>query len=77
MAILSTVVTSLVARRLSAVGRNVTHLAAVEATPKLRTGFVDYLPGITFKTRVGAVPRNVTPLNRTAVQLNSKNNAKC
>jgi len=48
VAIFAAVVTSFVASRFGAIGRDVTHLAAVEATPILGTSLVDHLPCISF-----------------------------
>jgi hypothetical protein len=62
VAILATVVTSLVAGRLGALGRNVSDLAAVEATAVMRTGLVDGVALVAFQARVGAITGNVTRL---------------
>jgi len=62
MAIFAAVVTSFVASRFGTIRRDVTHFAAVEATPILGTSLVDHLPRISFQTRVGTIPSNVTRL---------------
>jgi hypothetical protein len=57
--ILATVVTSLVSRRLRAVGGDVTHAPAVEATAVSRSRLVDHLSIVALQPVVGAITSNV------------------
>jgi hypothetical protein len=60
--IIPAVVTSFVSSRLGTVGRDVPHLAAIEAAPVLRTSLVNDMTSIALEARVGAIPRNMTSL---------------
>jgi hypothetical protein len=62
VAVLTAIVASFVSSCLSAVGRDVPHLAAIEAAPVLRTRLVDDLTGIAFKPGVGAISSDMTSL---------------
>jgi hypothetical protein len=57
--ILAAVVTSLVSRRLRAVGGDVTHAAAVEATAVSRSRLVDHLSIVALQPVVGTITSNV------------------
>lgn len=62
VSIATTVVACFVPRRFGTIGRDVSHLSTVEAATILGPSLVDSLPGIAFKSRVLAIPGNVTRL---------------
>jgi hypothetical protein len=61
--LLSTIVTSLVARGLGTVRRDMTHLTTVETTPILSSCLVDHRAIFTFQSRILTISCNVTTLD--------------
>jgi hypothetical protein len=70
MSIATTVVASFVPRSLGAIGRDVAHLSTVKATAILGSGLVDHLPFVALKSRILAIPGNVTRLIKIKTERN-------